>query len=64
MAVLPLDLAQKHPQRLAVGGVAGQHLVGQRQALGRNYQGDHQLRAVGSLVAAVTVATLVALGQV
>ena len=58
------DLAQKRPQRLAVGGVAGQAFVGQRQTFGGYHQGDHQLRAIGPLVAAVAVATFVALGQI
>ncbi len=59
-----LDLAQKHPQRLAVRRIAGQNLVGQRQALGRDDEGDHDLRTVRPLVAAVAVATLVALRQI
>ena len=63
-AVLFLDLAQKRPQRLAVCGVARQNLVGQRQAFGRHHQGDHQLRAVRPLVAAVAVAAFVALRQI
>ncbi len=58
LAVLLFDLAQEHPQRLAVGGVAGQHLIGQRQAVGRDHQRDHHLRAVRPLVAAVAVAAL------
>jgi hypothetical protein len=41
LAVLLLDPGEERAQRLAVGGVAGQHLVGQRQALGRDHQGDH-----------------------
>ena len=39
-------------------------LRGQRQAFGRYDQGDDQLRAIGPLVAAVAVATFVALGQI
>ncbi len=62
--VLLFDLAQEHPQRLADGRVAGQHFIGQRQALGRDDESDHQLRTIGPLVAAVAVATLVSLGQI
>ena len=61
---MQLDLAQEHPKRFAVGGVAGQHLVSQRQAVGRDHQRDHHLRAVRPLVAAVTVAALAAFRQV
>ena len=64
LAVLRLDPGQEGAQRPAVGGVAGQDLAGERQAFGRHHQGDHHLRAVRPLVAAVAVAALVALGQV
>jgi hypothetical protein len=64
LAVLRLDLAQEHPQRLAVGGVARQHFVSQRQALGRDNERDHELRTVGPLVAAVAMSTLRPLGQI
>jgi hypothetical protein len=37
-AVLPLDPLEKAPQRRLVGGVAGQHLIGQRQAFGGHHQ--------------------------
>ena len=57
-------LREEHPQRRAVRGVAGQHLVGQRQAVRRDHQRDHHLRAVRPLVAAVAVAALVALRHV
>jgi hypothetical protein len=40
-------------QRGAVGGVAGQHLVAKRKAVGRHDQRDHHLHAVAALVAAV-----------
>jgi hypothetical protein len=61
---LLLDLAEEHPQRLAVGGVAGQDLVSQRQAVGRDHQRDHHLRAVRPLVAAVAVTAFSAFRQV
>ena len=64
LAVLLLDLAQEHPQCLAVGGVAGQYLVSQRQAIGRDHQRDDHLRAVRPLVATVTMASLAAFWQV
>ena len=42
-----------------VGGVAGQHLVGERKAFGRHDQRDHHLHAIAVLVANVAVAALV-----
>ena len=61
---LLLDLGEEHPQRLAVRSVAGEHLVGQGQTVRGDHQRDHHLRAVRPLVAAVAVATLVALCHV
>ena len=62
--ILLLDFGEEHPQRLAVGGVAGQHLVGQGQTVRGDHQRNHHLRAVRPLVAAVAVAALVALCHV
>jgi hypothetical protein len=64
LAVLALDLAEEGPQRLAVGRIAGQDLVGERQAFGGDDEGDDELRAIGPLVAAVAVTAFGALGQV
>jgi hypothetical protein len=59
-AVLPLDARQKSPQRGLVGGVAGQHLVGQRQAFGRHHQSNDNLYAVRPVIARIAKAALVA----
>ena len=59
LAVLALDAAEKVAQRGAVGGIAGQDLVGQRQPLGRHHQRNDHLHAVRSVVARVAEATLV-----
>jgi len=59
LAVLGFDLAQHAAQRGAVGGVARQHLVGERKAFRRHDQRNHDLHAVTALVAAVAVAPLV-----
>jgi hypothetical protein len=59
LAVLGFDLAQDAAQRRAVGGVSRQHLVGERKALRRHDQRNHDLHAVAALVAAVAVAALV-----
>ena len=64
LAVLRLDLAEEAAQRRLVGGVAGQHFVGKRQAVRRHHQGDHHLRTVRPLVAAIAVAALVAFGHI
>jgi len=61
LTVLGFDLAQHVAQRLAVGGVARQHLIGDRKTFGRHDQRDHHLHAVAALVAAVAVAALVVL---
>ncbi len=42
-------------QRRLVGGVAREHLVRQRQSLGRHHQCDHHLPAIAPPVAAVAV---------
>jgi len=60
-AVLGFDLAQHVAQRRAVGGVARQHLIGDRKTFRRHDQRDHHLHAVAALVAAVAVAALVVL---
>ncbi len=49
---------------MARGGVAGQDLVGERQAFGGDDEGDDELRAIGPFVAAVAVAAFGALRQV
>jgi len=64
LAVLALDLGEERAQRLAVGGVAGQDLISQRQALGRYHERDDELRAIGPLVAAVAMAALAFLRQI
>src|SRR5262249_16848946 len=49
--------------RAAVVGVAGEHLVAQREAVERHHQGDADLLAVGAVIAAVaTTGQPVALG--
>ena len=48
-------------ERSVVGGVAGQHLVGERKAVRRHHQRDDHLRAIGALIAAVAVPALVGL---
>jgi hypothetical protein len=57
-------LPRKDRERLAVGGVAGQDLIGERQTLRRHHEGDDELRAIGPPVAAVAVAAFGSLGQV
>jgi len=59
--VLPLDPGQEVAQRRLVGRVAGQHLVGQGQAVGGHHQGDDHLYAVRPVVARVAEPALVAL---
>ena len=46
LAVLGLDLAQGAAQRLAIGRVPRQHLIGERKAVGRHDQRNHHLDAV------------------
>ena len=61
LTVLRLDLGQEDAQRRVVGRVAGEHLVGERQAFRRHHQGDDDLDAVGALIAAIAEAALVGL---
>jgi len=56
LAVALLDQPQQVAQRGLVGGVAGEHLVGQRQSFGRDHQRHDDLHAVRTLVPAVTEA--------
>jgi hypothetical protein len=60
LAILAFDAIEKVTQRRVVGGVAGQHLIGQRQPLWRHRQRDHHLHAVRPMIARVSVAALVA----
>ena len=48
------------PQCRLVSGVAGQHLIGQRQAFGRHHQGNDDLHTIRSMIARVPEAALVA----
>ncbi len=57
--VLFFDLGEEVLERGFVGGVAGQHFVGEREALGRDDEGDDDLHAVAALVAAVAEAARV-----
>ena len=59
-----LDLGEERAQRLAVGGVAGQDLIGERQALRGDDERDDKLRTIGPLVAAVAVASFAVLRQI
>ena len=54
LAVLLLDLGQKLLQCRLVRGVAVHDFVGQWKAIRRHDQRDHDLHAIGTLVAAVT----------
>jgi hypothetical protein len=47
---------------LAVLGVAGKHLVGDRKALAADHQADHDLLAVGSMIAGIAALGLVVAG--
>ena len=60
LAVLSLDVVEKPPQCRLVRSVAGQHLIGQRQAFGRHNQGNDDLHTIGSMIARVPEAALVA----
>ena len=51
-----LDQGEHVAQRGLVGGVARHHLVGQRQSLGSNHQGDDHLHAIAAAVPAVAEA--------
>ena len=57
-AVLVFDLGAEIAQRLTVGGVAGENLVGERQVVWRDDQRDDELRAIGPLVATIAMAAL------
>jgi hypothetical protein len=48
-----LDFGEKLSQRRFVGGVARHHFVSQGESLGRDDQSDHDLAAVGAMIAAV-----------
>ncbi|MCP4304949.1 MAG: hypothetical protein GY788_08775, partial [bacterium] len=50
-AILGGDTLQEVGQRGVVGGIAGHHFIGQRQALRGDDQGNHHLDTVRSLVA-------------
>ena len=63
LAVLALDAVEKVAQCRAVCRVAGQDLVGQRQALGRHDQRDDHLHAVWPMIPRVAEATLVVVGE-
>jgi hypothetical protein len=59
-AVLPLDAFKKAPQRRLVGGVAGQHLIGQRQTFGGHHQSDDDLHAIRPVIARIPETSLAA----
>jgi hypothetical protein len=60
LAVLPLDAIEKPPQGRLVRGVAGQHLIGQRQTFGCHHQGNDDLHTIRPVIARVPEAALVA----
>src|SRR5580693_3079575 len=60
LAVLPLDAIEKPPQGRLVRGVAGQHLIGQRQTFGGHHQGNDDLHTIWPVIARVPEAPLVA----
>lgn len=62
LAVLHLDPGKEVGEGRVVGGVAGHHLVSQRQALRRDDQRDHHLDTIRALIAAVAEPAL-ALGR-
>jgi hypothetical protein len=61
LAVLLLDALEKAPQRRLVGDIAGQHLIGQRQAFGGHHQGNDDLHTIRPMIARVPEAALVTL---
>jgi hypothetical protein len=61
---LAFDLGPESAQGRAVGGVAGQHFISERQPLRRDHQRDDELRTIRPLVAAVAVTALRALWQI
>jgi hypothetical protein len=60
LAVLSFDMLEKRPQRRLVCGVAGQHLISQRQTFGCHYQGNDDLHTIRPVTARVPEAPLVA----
>jgi hypothetical protein len=56
---LPLDALKKPPQGRLVRGVAGKHLIGQRQTFGRYHQRNDDLHTIRPVIARVPVAALV-----
>ena len=58
-AVLPFDALEKPSQRRLVGGVAGQHLIGQRQTFRRHHEGNDDLHTVRPVIARVPEAPLI-----
>jgi len=60
---LAFDAAEEVPQGLVVDGVARQHLVGQRETLWGDDQGDDNLNAIASVVAGVPIPALVTLRE-
>jgi hypothetical protein len=54
LAVTLLNQLEHVPERGFVGGVAGEHFIGQRQSLGRDDQRHDDLHAIAALVPAVT----------
>ena len=52
--------SRKPPQRRLVRDVAGQHLIGQWQTLGRHHQGNDDLHIIRPVIARVPEAALVA----
>jgi hypothetical protein len=55
-AILILDFGEEVLERALVRGVAGEHLVSERETLGRDDQCDDHLHAVAAFVATVTKA--------
>jgi hypothetical protein len=64
LAVLGFDPLQEVAQRRLVRGVAGHHLVRQRQTIRGDDQGDDELHAIGPFVPAVTMPPLAGLGRI
>ena len=60
LAIFRLKPPDERHLRLLVARVAGKHLVGERETVRRQDEGNHDLEAVPSLVAAVSVALDVA----
>jgi hypothetical protein len=60
---LALDAGEEILQRGRVGRIAGEHLVGERQALGSHHQRNNHLYAVGPMIARIAEAAFVFLVQ-